>query len=449
MSNYGDNSRGLSTVEAPFSGVFPMCLARESPDRPGAAGITHGDTLRLTGACGSPNMPVMDIWREMSSELERLADRSLLRRPVVVDSSCGPRVRIGDRDVVCLCSNDYLGLAGDPAVRMAAAEAIKRWGVGAGASRLICGTTSLHVELERRLAEFEGAEDAAVTPTGWMANHAAVCALVGKGDLVLCDKLDHASILDAARASEATMRTCPHRDVARLERLLEKHRRRHRRCLIVTDSLFSMDGDLAPLRELADVKRRFDAQLLIDEAHATGVLGDKGTGAAEMLGVKADIDATVGTLSKAIGALGGFVAAPRALIDTIRNTARPYMYTTAPPAAICAAAIESLGIIRDEPQRRVRLADLARSTRARLTDGGFDTRDSVSQIIPVVIGPEAAALGVSRRLLDEGFLVPAIRPPTVPRGTSRLRVSLCASHDTDDIERFIEVLFRAVGTAQM
>jgi len=382
----------------------------------------------------------MDVWWEMRQALEALTADDLRRREVVTDSACGPRIRIDGRDILCLCSNDYLSLAADPAIRRAATEAIERWGLGAGASRLVSGTTAAHVELERRLAEFKQTEAAIVTPTGWMANHVAVHALAGRGDLVLCDKLNHASILDAARSSGARVRSFPHRDVERLVRLLERLRGRHRRCLIVTDSLFSMDGDLAPLPRLVEIKRRFDAQLLIDEAHATGVLGTAGRGAAELLDVESDVDATVGTLSKAIGALGGFVAGPGVLIDTIRNTGRAYIYTTALPPAICAAAGAALEIIRSQPQRRQHLLAMAAELRNLLHNAGFETSDSQSQIIPIVIGPADKTLAISRRLLEEGFFTPAIRPPTVPRGASRLRISLCATHEADDLSRLVEAL---------
>jgi len=380
----------------------------------------------------------------MKAALDALGAADLLRAPAVVESACGPKVVVAGRQVVCLCGNDYLGLACDPAVKAAASEAIGRWGVGAGASRLVSGTTTLHVELERRLAEFKGAEAAIVMPTGWMANHVAIHALAGAGDLILSDKLNHASIIDAAMSSGARVRTYAHRDVRRAEALLERHRREHRRCLIVTDSLFSMDGDFAPLGELVELKNRHDAMLLIDEAHATGVFGEHGRGVAELLGVERDIDATVGTLSKAIGALGGFVAGPRALIETICNTGRAFMFTTALPPALCAAAMAAIQIIRDEPRRRSDLLQLAQVLRLRLSGAGFQVGNSVSQIIPVIIGGAPEAVRVSKALLEEGFLVPAIRPPTVPKGSSRLRVSLSAKHEQDDLRRFAGVLWRIV-----
>ncbi len=387
----------------------------------------------------------MDIWRDMQERLDALTAAGLRRDPPVVSSACGPRVRVGGREPICLCSNDYLSLSADPAVRSAAVEAVGRWGFGAGASRLVSGTSELHIELERSLADFKGCEASAVTSTGWMANHAAIHALAGSGDLILCDKLDHASIIDAARACGATLRTYAHRDVSRAEALLHRLRQRYRRCLIVTDSLFSMDGDVAPLAELVELKRRFDAQLLIDEAHATGVLGAHGRGAAELLGVEEHVDATVGTLSKALGSMGGFVAGPGVLIETIRNTARAFIYTTAPPPAACAAALTALRIVRDQPERRGRLLELAADLRDRLRADGMDTRDSQSQIIPVVIGDAGEAVRVSRALFDAGFFAAAIRPPTVPRGTSRLRVSLCSGHETADIERFADALRAAMA----
>ena len=381
----------------------------------------------------------------MRRGLADLEQADLRRHERVMDSPCGPRMTVGGREVVCLCSNDYLALAADESIRAAAAGAVERWGVGAGASRLVSGTTRLHVELERRLAEFKRCEAAVVTTSGWVANHVAVGAMAGKGDLILCDKLNHASILDAARSCGARLRTFAHRDTDRLVQLLQRHRSAHRRCLVVTDSLFSMDGDFAPLRRLAEIKESFDARLLIDEAHATGVIGPNGRGLAELAGVEDRVDVTVGTLSKAIGSVGGFVAGPGVLADTIRNTARAYIYTTAPPPAMCAAAIRALDIIRDEPQRRRGVLDLAGQLRCALAEGGLTTGDSTSQIMPVILGDAQRALDVSRKLLDHGFLVPAIRPPTVPPGTSRLRVSLSAGHDSDDVRRFVSALAGALA----
>ncbi len=386
----------------------------------------------------------MPAWNDIRDELQHLAETDMLRDPVTLETPVGPRVRVAGREVVCLCSNDYLSLAGDPRVIQAACLAVQHWGLGAGASRLVSGTLQPHRQLERDLAALKGVQDVAITSTGWMANQAAIAAVAGPGDLVLCDKLNHASILDAALSCGARVRTYHHRDTERLARLLERHRRDARRCLIATDSVFSMDGDLAPLGEICDLKDSHDAVVLIDEAHATGVLGPGGRGVAELLGLEDRIDLAVGTLSKALGGLGGFIAAEKVVIDKIRNTARPYIYTTAPAPGICAGLIESLRIIRSEPGRRRRVAELAELLRDRLEQMDLSTGLSATQIVPIVLGAAGRALRISRALLDAGFLVPAIRPPTVPRGTSRLRVSLCAGHTPAEIEAFCDALQTAL-----
>jgi 8-amino-7-oxononanoate synthase len=325
----------------------------------------------------------------------------------------------------------------------------------------------LHAELEGRLARFKGAEACLVTSTGWQANHVAIAAMAGGGDLILCDKLDHASIIDAAFASGARVRTYPHCDVGRLEQILGRHRGGYRRCLIVTDSVFSMDGDIAPLAELVRVKNAYDSQLMIDEAHATGVLGEHGRGAAELAGVEGDVDVTVGTLSKALGALGGFVCGRRELIETIVNTGRAYIYTTALPPSLCAAAMAAIEIVQKEPARRTKLLQLAELFRLRIavhtdaSEGNCGLRIGrhaegrskaqgaapFTQIIPVVIGAAAEAVRVSKALMDDGFMVPAIRPPTVPPNSSRLRISLCWGHTREDVGALGEKLRRGLRIA--
>ncbi len=382
----------------------------------------------------------MSIWDQMKDDLAAIERDGLLRRLRVVDSPADARIRVDGAECVCLCSNNYLGLAGDPRIRQAAIAAIERWGVGAGASRLISGTMRPHVELEAALAAFEGTEAAVVTSTGWQANACAIAALAAPGDLILADKLDHASILDAARATGATFRTYRHRDVDRLAVLLDRLRGDHRRCIIVTDGVFSMDGDAAPLAELVEIKNRFDAVLVVDEAHATGVLGPRGRGAAEAAGVTDDVDVTVGTLSKALGVVGGFVAGRRVLIDTIINTARPFIYTTSLPPAVCAAAAAALEIVVAEPHRRQDCLAKAARLREALAAAGLDTGPSTTQIIPVILGDAEAAVAASRRCFDAGLLIPAIRPPTVAPGTARLRISVMATHEWDDLARIVDVL---------
>ncbi len=382
----------------------------------------------------------MDVWSQMLTDLAKLERGGLRRHGLVIDSAAEARVKVAGTEMVCLCSNNYLGLANHPEVRSAAIRAAQQWGVGAGSSRLISGSTGLHTALQDALAEFEGTEAALVTTTGWQANACAIGVIAGPEDLIVADKLCHASIIDAARASGATFRTYRHADTDRLERLLAKMRPGHRRCLIVTDGLFSMDGNIAPLAELADVKDRYDAVLMVDEAHATGVLGPGGRGAAELAGVKDRVDVTVGTLSKALGAVGGFVAGPRALIEMIFNAGRAFIYTTALPASMCAAALAALKLAQKEPARRTNCLRNAARLREALSDAGLDTGPSNSQIIPIMLVTPSQALDLAGRCFEAGFLAPAIRPPTVPTNSARLRVSVMATHDWNDLRRFVDLL---------
>ena len=379
----------------------------------------------------------------MQMALATLEQKALRQRALVVDSATDACVTVAGVEMVCLCSNNYLGLANHPEVRQAASRAVAEWGVGAGSSRLIGGTTRVHHDLQQALAQFEGAESAIVTGSGWQANACALSALAGDGDLILADKLCHASILDAARNSGAVLRVWRHGDMEHLEKLLVRLRASHDRCVLVTDGLFSMDGDVAPLKALVGLKQRFEAVLMVDEAHATGVLGDQGRGAAEAAGVEEDVDVTVGTLSKALGALGGFVAGPRVLTDAILNMARPFIYTTALPAAACAAALAALDLVQREPDRRAACLRNAGRLRTALVEAGLVVGPGTAQIIPVMLGTPQRALDVSRRCFQAGFLAPAIRPPTVPPEGSRLRVSVVATHPWNDLRRFVEVLAKA------
>ena len=349
------------------------------------------------------------------------------------------RITLDGRELVNFGSNDYLALAADPRLARAAAEAAQREGWGSGASPLICGYGRSHQRLEKRLAEFEGAEAAAVFSTGFAANAGTIAALVGPGDMVFTDRKNHASLLDGCRLSRADVRVYPHADWQRLDQLLAKATG-HRRRLIVTDSLFSMDGDLAPLAELADLAKRHAAMLLIDEAHATGVFGPNGRGAAERLGVEDWIDVRVGTLSKALGSIGGFVAGSRSLVEWLINRARPYVFSTAPPAAMAAAALAALDVLRDEPERRQRLLSRADALRTRLAQQGWNVGKSASQIIPVIVGRPERAVHLAAKLRNRGLFVPAIRPPTVPEGQACLRISLTYGHTEEMIEQLGEAL---------
>jgi 8-amino-7-oxononanoate synthase len=369
-------------------------------------------------------------------------DRDGLRRHLAVRS--GPqtsRVVLDGRELINFGSNDYLGLATDERVIAAACAASKREGWGSGASPLVSGRGEAQAELERRLAEFEGTEAALAFPSGFAANAGVVPALVDAPDAIFGDAKNHASVIDGCRLSKAARFVYPHGDCDALERLLQRSSG-YRRRLIVTDSIFSMDGDLAPLTQLAVLAERHGAMLMVDEAHATGVFGERGRGLVEHFELHDRVHVRVGTLSKALVASGGFVCGRRSLIEWLANRARTYMFSTAQPAATHAAAMAGLTIMRDEPQRRVVL--LARSTdfRRRLHEQGWNVGQSESQIIPIVIGDADRTMRFAGQLREAGFFVPGIRPPSVPEGESLLRLSLCHHHTAEMLEALLHELRR-------
>uniref|UniRef100_A0A7V4G9N9 8-amino-7-ketopelargonate synthase n=1 Tax=Desulfobacca acetoxidans TaxID=60893 RepID=A0A7V4G9N9_9BACT len=375
----------------------------------------------------------------LAQELEQLAARDLRRRLLTVDEVLpGGKVCVSGRVLLNLSSNDYLGLAQDPRLVAAAQEAAARWGVGAGASRLVSGHLALHEDLEARLAAFKGTEAAVVFSTGYMANLGTISALVGPGDTVFGDKLNHASIYDGIRLAGATLARFPHRDLNRLESLLKKSS--SARKLIITDSVFSVDGDLAPLRDLVALKERYGAALMVDEAHATGVLGPGGAGLAEALGLTSAIEVHMGTFSKALGSLGGYVAGDRRLIEYLHNRARSFIYSTALPPPVVGAVRRALEIVAAEPERRTGLKEQATHFRRRLEEAGFDTLGSETQIIPVLVGENAPTLAFAARLREEGLMAVALRPPTVPPGRARVRFSLSAAHAPEDLAWALEVI---------
>ncbi len=359
------------------------------------------------------------------------------------DALGGRAITVDGREYVSFASNDYLGLAGDARLRHAAAEAAERFGAGSGASRLITGTMSLHRELERRLARFKGTDDCILFTTGYQAGVGAVTSLAGAGDAVVLDKLSHACLIDGARASGARVRTYAHLDVARLAAALMKERSARRR-LIVTDSLFSMDGDAAPLADICELAREHDAMLLVDEAHATGTTGPGGRGLIAELGLASERVAQMGTLSKALGSVGGFVAGSGALVEYLRNVARSYVYTTAPAPPAVGAAIAALDIL--ESDDGAKLLERLRANIAALA-GACPGLVASSAIVPVVVGPATRAVEAQAALRERGMWVPAVRPPTVPKGASRLRVSLSAAHSGADVARLAEAL-RELGLAE-
>ncbi len=382
----------------------------------------------------------------MSDYLQRLgalSDSGRLRRLRPIDSPDGAHVTVHGRPVVNFSSNDYLALANDPRLIEAAVQATRHWGCGAGASRLITGTLPPHRQLERELAAFKRSEASLVFSTGYMANIAAVRAGAESGDHIFSDALNHASIIDGTRLSGAAIHVFRHRDYDHLEELLRSCPSQGRR-LIVTDSLFSMDGDFADLPRLIALKQKYGARLCIDEAHATGVCGANGRGVAEMMQVEGLIDITVGTLSKALGGQGGFICGTQDLIDYLVNTARSFIFSTAILPSACAAAQVALRIVADEPQRRVRVRTLSDRLRDGLRKAGFDLGQSQSYIVPVIVGETRRTLQVADALLDEGILVLPIRPPTVPDGTSRLRISLTSAHTDEEVDTLLTVLNRVL-----
>jgi 8-amino-7-oxononanoate synthase len=378
---------------------------------------------------------VVDGWAR--EELASLKARGLWRYVEPLGSAQGPVVHIGGEPLVNFASNDYLGLASAPGVRAAAASALELYGVGAGASRLVVGDTTLHQRLERRLAAFEGTEAALLFNSGYAANTGIIPALVGPGDAVFSDALNHASLVDGCRLSRARVVVYPHNDVEALAQALASTPARRR--LVVTDTLFSMDGDWAPLRELVDVCRAHGAALMVDEAHATGVLGARGTGLCEELGVAAHVDLRMGTLSKALGAMGAYVATSRAVADLLLNRARPFIFSTALPAAVCAAAEAAVDIVEYDVALRERLWRNIRRFAAGLRVLGLPAEPR-GAIFPVILGEPEHALAAARRCRDRGLLVKAIRPPTVPEGTSRLRFCLSAAHTEGHIDLALDVL---------
>lgn len=383
-----------------------------------------------------------DLNDHLCSALKDITQAGLLRTLPVVQSAQGPRITIDDRQVLNFASNDYLGLANDPRLAAAVIEGVKRFGTGAGASRLVNGNLEPYANLEAILARFKGKEACLVFGSGYAANLGVITALVSKGDLVILDKLDHASIVDGARLSGATIRVYPHRDLKKLERLLATARAASTgRILIVTETIFSMDGDTAPLPEIVDLKERYDAWLMIDEAHATGIYGQQRQGVAEACGVAERIEVTVGTLSKALGCLGGFVCGSRPLVEFVINRARSLIYSTALPPSICVAALKAVECVmgNDGAERNRRLWQNIDLLHRGCHQLGWDV-GAPSAIMPLRVGPEEEAVRLAHALFERGFCVPAIRYPTVARGKARLRVTVSAAHRADEINRFLEAL---------
>jgi 8-amino-7-oxononanoate synthase len=384
---------------------------------------------------------VHDLGPELDAELTSLEERGLRRRLRALGSASDATVELAGRPVLLFSSNNYLGIATHPALREAARAAIDRWGCGTGASRLIAGHTDLHAEVETALAAMKGTEAALLFPSGYQANIGAIGALMGAGDHLYSDALNHASIIDGCRLSRATVHVFPHCDLDALERELAATPPGGRR-LIVTDSVFSMDGDRAPLSSLVTLAERYHSRLMIDEAHATGVLGPRGAGLAAAEGLTDRIDVHMGTLGKALGGAGAYVAGSRALVDVLVNRARSFVFTTALAPAVVAAAGAAIEVLAREPERRARLLENAHRMRGGLRALGYEVGGD-THILPVMLGDNRLALAMGDALLARGILVQPIRPPTVPPGTARLRVTPMATHTSADVDRALDAFAEA------
>jgi len=373
----------------------------------------------------------------IAEELAKIDAAGLKRVLKTVSCPQGPAVTVDGRRCVLLCSNDYLGLANRDELKEAAKAAIDRWGYGAGASRLVSGNMTPHAELEERIARFKGTEAALLFNSGYQANLALIPALSDRSSEIFSDRLNHASIVDACRLSMAKVTRYANGDADALERLLKKSTARRK--VIVTDGVFSMDGTIAPLTKIAALLDRYDAALIVDDAHATGVLGKSGKGTLEHLGVTHPSIVQMGTLGKALGSFGAFVAGSRELIELLVSKARPFIYTTALPPSTTAASIAAIDIVEREPQLRERLRENVEFFTANLP-AGVDTLGSATQIIPILVGEASRTMRISAGLLERGVFIQGIRPPTVPENTSRLRVTITAAHSRADLELALDAI---------
>src|SRR5438093_4171437 len=380
----------------------------------------------------------------LGERLEELRKQGLLLHERVLEGPTGARARFDGRDVINLASNNYLGLSNHPRMNEAAARAAATYGAGTGAVRTISGTMAMHRELERRFAAFKRAEDALMFQSGFTANAGTVAAILDKEDVIVSDQLNHASIIDGARLSRAEIKVFPHKDAGAADELLGQTKASGRRQLLITDGVFSMDGDIAPLPDLVEVAERHGAIMMVDDAHASGVLGAGGAGTVDHFGLHGRVDGGVRTRRRRIGVLGGFIAGHDGLIEWLQNRGRPYLFSTSAPPAVVAACIEALAIIEDEPDRLERLWSDAGRFKDGLRALGFDTGASETPITPVITGDETATQAFARRLFDAGVFTPAIVFPTVARGQARVRTIVTADHTEADLDEALGT-FERVG----
>jgi glycine C-acetyltransferase/8-amino-7-oxononanoate synthase len=378
---------------------------------------------------------------DIESRLADLRESDLFRRTRLVSGPQGPRVVLDGKPVLLLCSNNYLGLADHPRVREAAADAAMRWGVGSGSSRLVSGTMTIHRRLEDRLAAFERTEAALLFGSGYLANLGVVSALAGAGEVVLSDELNHASIVDGCRLSRAETVVYDHCDLDHLEH--ELRGAEGRASVIVTDSVFSMDGDVAPLAGIVELARRYDCRVVVDEAHGTGCVGPGGRGAVAEAGLEGEVDVVIGTLGKALGSYGAYAACSAEMAQFLINAARSLIFSTAPPPPAVAGALAALELLVEQPRRVEKLQQNADVLRDELAREGFEVAGSTTQIVPLIVGDAGQAMAICEAGLERGVFAQAIRPPTVPAGTSRLRLAVMASHSKTELRDAARALGRA------
>ena len=380
----------------------------------------------------------------LQKHLDLLKKNDLHRNPHIIESAQDPWVVVEGRRVLNLCSNNYLGLASNPQLKMKAIKAAEDWGCSSSSSRLICGTMASHHVLERQLAAFKRADSALVFTSGYMANLGIISALVNRDDFVFSDELNHASIIDGCRLSRATISVFAHNDMDNLENKLFKacQQKQLNRKLIVVDGLFSMDGDLAPLPDLVQLAAEYDCMLMVDEAHATGVLGPGGRGVVAHFDLEKEIPVIMGTLSKALGSMGGFVVGSSMLTEYLVNTSRSFIFSTALPPMVVMSALAAVEILESDPSLSTKVQENAEYLRNGLQGLGFDTLSSQTQIIPILIGEASRTIEMSRLLLQEGILATPIRPPTVPNSTCRIRTTVMATHTLQDLDFALEAFAR-------
>jgi glycine C-acetyltransferase len=380
----------------------------------------------------------------LSTELQALRDQGLFRRLRVLDGEQKACTSIDGRSVVNLSSNNYLGLTTHPRLRERALEALRAFGVGSGSVRTIAGTMQIHMALERKLAEFKRTEAAVVFQSGFAANAGTVSSILGRDAVIVSDELNHASIIDGARLSRSAIKVFPHRDVAAARRIVQEIPR-GTRTLVITDGVFSMDGDLGALPELCDLADEFGCIMMVDDAHASGVFGSHGRGTVDHFGMHGRVDVQVGTLSKALGALGGYVAGSRALIEFLYHRARPFLFSTSHPPSVAATCLAAIEVLEQEPELIERLWENTHFFKAGLQALGFDTGVSESPITPVIVGEGARAMALSDRLFEKGVFAQGIGFPTVPQGKARVRTIVTATHSHEELQFALDA-FKAVGT---